>query len=156
MDIEEAYLKIYSNNRRYYMKLQENILDSLKEQITNTITNQKVRVLKTSEYQEDRIPFMVILGIDSYDVINVGLKDYKITLKIIIDFFIEDDKEGYFYKQTCDQIQDYMQSNYLLTRTKLSNIDQSIVGCFLDDIKHFVTDESNRTEIYYTLISSSD
>lgn len=138
------------------MQLEENILEALKEQLIEEISNENVRVLKSSDYQEERIPFMVILGIDGFEVVNVGLKDYKLTLKIIIDFFIEDDKEGYFQKQTRDQIYDYMQRNYLLTRNKLQNIDESIVGCFLDDVKNFITDESNRTEIYYTLISSSD
>lgn len=141
------------------MQIQEDILDSLKTKLTNAISNSKVKVLKTSEYQQERVPFMVIVGIDGYEIFNnmhVGLKDYRITLKIIIDFFIEDDKEGYFFKQTCNQIQNFMQENYLLTRMKLTDIHESIVGCFLDDVKHFVTDESNRTEIYYQLVSSSD
>ena len=77
----------------------------------------------SSDYQEERIPFMVILGIDSYDVINVGLKDYNIHLKIIIDFFIEDDKEGFFYNQVKNQVEHYIEENYLLTRKKLTNID---------------------------------
>ena len=141
------------------MQIQEDILNSLKTQIKNAVTNDNVMVLKTSEYQQEREPFMVIIGIDGYELFgnaHVGLKDYRITLKIIVDFFIEDDKEGYFFKQTCNQIQNFMQENYLLTRMKLTDIHESIVGCFLDDVKHFVTDESNRTEIYYTLISSSD
>lgn len=159
MDIEEDYLKIYSSNRRYHMQIQEDILNSLKTQLVETISNNDVMVLKTSEYQQERVPFMVIVGIDGYEIFSnahVGLKDYRITLKIIVDFFIEDDKEGYIFKQTCNQIQNFMQENYLLTRMNLTNIHESIVGCFLDDVKHFVTDESNRTEIYYQLISSSD
>lgn len=113
-------------------------------------------VLKASDYQDERIPFMVIVGIDEYQVINVGCKDYRLTLKVVIDFFIEDDKEGYFFNQTRDQIEKYMEDNYLLTRNKLTNIEESIVGCFLEEEKNFVTDESNRAEIYYELISSSD
>ena len=90
------------------MQLEENILEALKEQLIEEISNENVMVLKSSDYQDERIPFMVILGIDNYEVVNVGLKDYKLTLKIIIDFFIEDDREGFFQKQTRDQIQDYM------------------------------------------------
>lgn len=138
------------------MKLQDNILESLKEQFTDLISNENVMVLKASDYQDERIPFMVIVGIDEYQVINVGCKDYRLTLKVVIDFFIEDDKEGYFFNQTRDQIEKYMEDNYLLTRNKLTNIEESIVGCFLEEEKNFVTDESNRAEIYYELISSSD
>ena len=82
------------------MKLQDNILESLKEQFTDLISNENVMVLKASDYQDERIPFMVIVGIDEYQVINVGCKDYRLTLKVVIDFFIEDDKEGYFFNQT--------------------------------------------------------
>ena len=138
------------------MKVQQNVLENLKQQLIEQISNNEVSVLLSSDYQEERIPFMVILGFDSHEVINVGLKDYRLHLKIIVDFFIEDDREGYFFKQTKDQIEEYIEKKYLLTRNNFDKLDQSIVGFFLEDAKNFVTDESNRAELYYQLISSSD
>ena len=138
------------------MKIEQDILEALKEQLTNVVTNSNVNVSLSKDYQEERDPFMVVLSIPSFQVINVGLKDYKIILKIIVDFFIEDDKEGYFYNEAKDQIQEYIENEYLLTRTKLQNIHESIVGMFLEDVKEFVTETSNRCEMYYSLISSSD
>lgn len=138
------------------MKIEQDILESLKEQITNIVTNSNVNVSLSKDYQEQRDPFMVVLSISSFDVINVGLKDYKIILKIIVDFFIDKDRQGYFFNQTKDQIQEYLEKEYLLTRKKLQNIHQSIVGMFLEDVKYFTTDSSNRCEMYYSLISTSD
>lgn len=138
------------------MQIEQEILGSLKEQLTNVVTNKKVCVITSKNYQEKRKPYMVVLDIPSFQVVNVGLKDYKITLKIIVDFFIDDDKEGYFFNETRDQIQDYLEKEYLLTRKKLTNIHESIVGMFLDDVKCFVTQSSNRCEMYYSLISTSD
>lgn len=138
------------------MQIEQEILESLKEQLTNVVTNNNVCVITSKDYQEQRDPFMVVLGIPSFQVVNVGLKDYKITLKIIVDFFIDNDKEGYFFNETRDQVQDYLEKEYLLTRNKLTNIHESIVGMFLDDVKCFTTQSSNRCEMYYSLISTSD
>ena len=108
------------------MKIEQDILEALKEQLTTVVTNNKVNVALAKDFQEERDPFMVVLKIDSFQVINVGLKDYKIILKIVVDFFIDDDEEGHFFNETRDQIQQYLENEYLLTRTKLQNIHQKM------------------------------
>lgn len=138
------------------MKYEEIILNNLKTIITNQIKDKKVKVALNTDFEDQREPYMVAIGCSSIENMNPHLMDYRFTIKIVIDFFIEDDKEGYFFKKTRDQLYEYIQKHFILTRNNLSQIEEGIVYCGLDNYENMLTESSNRCQIYLQLVGSWD
>ena len=138
------------------MAYQDEILETFKTNLENNITNKKVRVATSLQNDEQRKPFGVVISIGQVVNINPMLDDYQFIVDILIDFFIKDDLEGHFWEQTKDEIWDFIEEEYLLTRMKLTNIEEGIVGCFLDDKVNTSNDVSNREIITLQLVMSKD
>lgn len=138
------------------MKQEKTIIQNLIAQLNTVVNNKKVKINAKEDYKEGRQPYQVVCGVRSVQNINPGLMDYKIGLRILIDFFIKDDREGYFFKKVENQIWNYIQKTYLLTRMNLTNIEEGIVGCFLDDMKEVNDENSHQCYIDLQLIGSWD
>lgn len=139
------------------MAYQDDIRETFKENLQNIVTNPDVRVATTLEQMEERPPFAVVVGIEDVKNVNPLLDDYQFTVKILIDFYIKDDKEGFFFTQTRQQITDYLRI-YLKDKTKLPQFfgNENIVGMFLDDSVNTMTESSNQCFIILRVIGSWD
>ena len=139
------------------MAYQDQIREKFKENISNVVTNSNVRVATILEQDEERPSFAVVIGILDVKNVNPLLDDYQFTVQILIDFYIADDKEGYFFTQTRQQITDYLRI-YLKDKNKLPQFfgNDNIVGMFLDESVNNTTDTSNQCFIRLRVIGSWD
>lgn len=139
------------------MAYQDDIREIFKENLTQLITSDKVRVASTLDQVGERPPFVVVVGIDDVKNINPMFDDYQFTVKILIDFYIKDDKEGYFFTTIRDQISNYLRI-YLNDKTKLPEFfgNENIVGMFLEGVDNNTTQYSNQTFIILKVIGSWD
>lgn len=137
------------------MAYQDEILETFKTNLENNVTNKKVRVATSLQNDEQRKPFAVVVSIGQVVNINPMLDDYQFIVDILIDFFIKDDEEGYYYKQTRDEIIEYLKV-YLNDKTKLEQFfgNDNIVGLFLNDCRNQVSEGSNQTLIQLRVIGS--
>ena len=138
------------------MEQEDTIIENIIEQLKTVVTDKDVKVVKSKDFTEDRGKYMVVVSIEGVQNVNPLLKDYKFLLKIMVDFFIKDDPEGYDFKKTEKEIWNFMQSEYLVTRMNLTNIEEGIVGCFLDDKIEAIDETSNVAYLTYNLIGSWD
>lgn len=139
------------------MAYQDEIRETFKTNLEGIISNNKVKVRTTEDQTEERPPFAVAVAIDEVKNINPLLDDYQFTVRILIDFYIKDDKEGFSFIQTRQEITDYLRI-YLKDKTKLPQFfgNENIVGMFLDDIVNNVTETSNQCFIILRVIGSWD
>ena len=134
------------------MKEEEQIIQTFVEKI-NQITNNDVVVIDSKNFEEDRDPFVVAIGITGVENINPLLPDYRMHLKILIDFYIADDKGGYNFNQAKETICDWVEG-YLLDKTKLHQLGDEIVGLFLEGQENNLTQNSNQTILKLQVITS--
>ena len=52
------------------------------------------RTISSSDFTDDRIPFMVVVGVESVTQVYPSLPDYELKLNILVDTFITDDEGG--------------------------------------------------------------
>lgn len=118
-------------------------------------TNQNVRVISARDYTEQRKEIMVVVGIDNVSNVNPMLPDYEYTVNILVDAFIENDREGFKFQTAKQEVLDYLQT-FLMDKTKLPQLFEGfpVVGMFLSGISNSTTDESNRTNITLQVIAS--
>lgn len=133
---------------------EKELVDLLVEKIKDIIDD-NVQVIASSDFDEERKDFVVVVGINNTTQVNVGLPDYEYNLQVIIDCFIDSDKQGYIYNQVKSQVLDYLET-YVMDRTKLPELfDQiPVVGFFLDGITNSVTEDSNKCIINFRVIVS--
>lgn len=134
------------------MKEEEQIIETFVEKI-NQITDDDVFVINSKNFEEDRQPFVVVIGITSVENINPLLPDYRMHLKILIDCYIADDKGGYKFNSTKESICNWIEE-YLLDKTKLPELNEGLVGMFLEGQENNLTQESNQTTLRIQLITS--
>lgn len=134
------------------MKEEEKIIQTFIDKI-NEITDDDVAVMNSKDFEEDREPFIVAVGITSVENINPLLPDYRMHLKILIDFFIAEDKSAHKFNQTKDTICGWVEE-YLLNKNKLSELDEAIVGLFLEGQENNLTQSSNQTALRLQVITS--
>ena len=134
------------------MKEEEHIIQTFVEKI-NQITADDVAVINSKNFEEDREPFIVAVGITGVENINPLLPDYRMHLKILIDFFIAEDKVGHKFNQTKDTICNWVEE-YLLDKKRLPELDEAIVGLFLEGQENNLTQSSNQTVLRLQVITS--
>lgn len=134
------------------MKEEEQIIETFVEKL-NEITDDDVIVINSKDFEEDREPFIVAVGITSVENINPLLPDYRMHLKILIDFFITEDKVGHKFNQTKETICNWVEQ-YLLNKNKLPELDEAIVGLFLEGQENNLTQSSNQTILRLQVITS--
>lgn len=139
------------------MAYQDDIRETFKNNLTKVVTNENVRVATVLQNVEERPPFAVVVRIVDIKNVNPLLDDYQFTVQILIDFYIKDDKDGFFFQQTREQITDYLRI-YLKDKTKLPEFfgNENIVGMFLDSEDNNITETSNQTFIILKVIGSWD
>ena len=136
----------------------EKELIELMVQKINDATDQNVKVICTDDYTEQREDFMVAIGITNTQQVDHGnpfLPDYEYTLNILIDCYIANDKEGYFFEKTKSEVLDFLEP-YLMDRTRLEQLFETIpvVGFFLNGITNTTSEQSNKSIISFRVIAS--
>lgn len=139
------------------MAYQDDIRETFKENLQNIVTNSNVRVSTVLEQMEERPPFAVVVKVLDVKNVNPLLDDYQFTVQILIDFYIKDDKEGFFFTQTRQQITDYLRI-YSKDKSKLPQFfgNENIVGMFLDESVNNITESSHQCFIILRVIGSWD
>ena len=118
-------------------------------------TGDNIQVIKSNDFTEERGSFIVVIGITSSTQVNFGLPDYQYNVQINIDCFIDEDKEGYIFEQTKNQILSYLET-FIMDQSRLNELfdDIPIVGLIFDGISTSVTQESNKCMIQFKAIAS--
>ena len=134
------------------MKEEEQIIQTFIEKLIQ-ITDDEVAVINSKDFTDDRGHSTVAVGITSVENINPLLPDYRMHLKILIDFFIADDKAADKFNQTKETICNWVEE-YLLNKNKLPELDQAIVGLFLEGQDNGLTQSSYQTALRLQVITS--
>ena len=123
---------------------EKEFVDLLTEKIKEQM-EQNVQVIAASDFTEERGQNVVVVGINNSTQVNVGLPDYQYSVQIIVDCFIDGDKQAYKFNQIKGKVLDYLET-YLMDRRRLPELFEAIpvVGFFLDGISNNVTEESNK------------
>ena len=118
-------------------------------------TDQDVTVIPMRDYTDDRTQNMIIVGISNVTNVNPTQKDYDYTLDILVDCFLDQDKQGYFFQIIKNEVLDYLEK-YLMNQQLLPEMfdDFPVVGMFLNGISNSTTEESNQTNISLQVIAS--
>lgn len=126
------------------------VVQKLKENTTQDVT-----VIPMRDYTDDRTQNMIIVGISNVTNVNPTQKDYDYTLDILIDCFLDQDKQGYFFQIIKNEVLDYLEK-YLMNQQLLPEMfdDFPVVGMFLNGISNSTTEESNQTNISLQVIAS--
>lgn len=134
------------------MKEEEQIIQTFVEKI-NQITDDDVNVINSKDYTDDRGPCTVAIGITSVENINPLLPDYRMHLKILIDFFIADDRASADFNETKETICNWVEE-YLIDKRRLPELDEAIVGLFLEGQDNNQTQSSYQTALRLQVITS--
>ena len=114
-----------------------------------------VTVISAFNYSEQRTPNMVVVGIDKVEQMNVGLPDYRYSLNITIDSFIEDDPDGKLFHDILANVKMKIY-RYINGEASLTEAFQEIpvVGWINSGTDISITNESNRAILTSELIAS--
>lgn len=131
-------------------ELVQKIVDKL-----DAITADDVRVITSKDQKEQRTSNMVVVGVTGVDNVNPTLPDYDFSVRILVDSFIEDDKDGYKHDQIVEAVETYLET-YLDDQKRLAELfdDIPIVGMFLRGISNVSNEQSNQTFIELQVIGS--
>ena len=133
----------------------EKDLVELMVQKIDEATDQNVKVICTDDYTEEREDYMVAIGITNTNQVNPFLPDYQYTLNILIDCFINNDKQGYYFEKTKKEVLNFLEP-YIMDKTRLGQLfeDIPVVGFFLNGINNTTTEQSNKSIISFQVIAS--
>ena len=114
-----------------------------------------VTVISAFNYSEERTPIMVVVGIDKVEQMNVGLPDYRYSLNITVDSFIEDDPDGELFHDILRNVKMKIY-RYINGEASLTEAFQEIpvVGWMNSGTDISITNESNRAVLTSDLIAS--
>lgn len=114
-----------------------------------------VTVISAFNYSEERTPNMVVVGIDKVEQMNVGLPDYRYSLNVTIDSFIEDDPDGKLFHDILANVKMKIY-RYINGEAPLTEAFQEIpvVGWINSGTDISITNESNRAILTSELIAS--
>lgn len=136
------------------MREERDLIHKLVEKL-DAITADDVTVIASKEQNEQRTSNMVVVGVTNVDNVNPTLPDYDFSVRILVDSFIEDDKDGYKHDQIVEAVETYLET-YLDDQKRLAELfdDIPIVGMFLRGISNSANNESNQTFIELQVIGS--
>lgn len=118
-------------------------------------TDENVMVISTDDYTEERQDYMVAIGITNTVQMNQFLPDYNYTVNILIDCYIDNDKEGYQFEKTKSEVLSYLEP-FVMDKTRLGELFEPIpvVGFFLNGITNTTSTQSNKSIISFSVIAS--
>lgn len=118
-------------------------------------TDENVMVISTDDYTEERQDYMVAIGITNTVQMNQFLPDYNYTVNILIDCYIDNDKEGYQFEKTKSEVLSYLEP-FIMDKTRLGELFEPIpvVGFFLNGITNTTSTQSNKSIISFSVIAS--
>lgn len=136
------------------MREERELVQKLVEKL-DEITADDVTVIASKEQNEQRDSNMVVVGITNVDNVNPTLPDYDFSVRILVDSFIEDDKDGYKHDQIVEAVETYLET-YLDDQKRLAELFDDIpcVGLFLRGISNSANEQSNQTFIELQCICS--
>lgn len=114
-----------------------------------------VTAISAFNYSEERTPNMIVVGIDKVEQMNVGLPDYRYSLNITVDSFIEDDPDGTSFHDILANVKMKIY-RYINGEASLTEAFQEIpvVGWINSGTDISITNESNRAILTSELIAS--
>lgn len=114
-----------------------------------------VTVISAFNYSEERTPNMIVVGIDKVEQMNVGLPDYRYSLNVTVDSFIEDDPDGEVFHDILANVKMKIY-RYINGEASLTETFQEIpvVGWINSGTDISITNESNRAVLTSELIAS--
>ena len=114
-----------------------------------------VTIISAFNYSEERTPNMVVVGIDKVEQMNVGLPDYRYSLNVTVDSFIEDDPDGTLFHDILANVKMKIY-RYINGEASLTEAFQEIpvVGWINSGTDISITNESNRAVLTSELIAS--
>ena len=114
-----------------------------------------VTVISAFNYSEERTPNMIVVGIDKVEQMNVGLPDYRYSLNVTIDSFIEDDTDGMLFHDILANVKMKIY-RYINGEASLTEAFQEIpvVGWIKSGTDISITSESNRAILTSELVAS--
>lgn len=114
-----------------------------------------VTVISAFNYSEERTPNMIVVGIDKVEQMNVGLPDYRYSLNVTIDSFIEDDTDGMLFHDILANVKMKIY-RYINGEASLTEAFQEIpvVGWINSGTDISITSESNRAILTSELVAS--
>ena len=110
-----------------------------------------------TDFTEERDSNMIVVGITNTEQVNDGLPDYKYTLEILVDTFIESDIDGELFHKTRAAVRRMLDEYVMqLNKADFSQIfgEIPVVGLFFDGMTAAVLEKSNRTSMTYTVVAS--
>ena len=114
-----------------------------------------VTVISALNFSEERTPNMVVVGIDKVEQMNVGLPDYRYSLNVTVDSFIEDDTDCALFHDILANVKMKIY-RYINGEVSLTEAFQEIpvVGWINSGTDISITNESNRAILTSELIAS--
>lgn len=136
------------------MREERELIQKLVEKL-DEVTADDVTVIASKEQNEQRTSNMVVVGVTNVDNVNPTLPDYDFSVRILVDSFIEDDKDGYKHDQIVEAVETYLET-YLDDQKRLAELFDDIpcVGLFLRGISNSANEQSNQTFIELQCICS--
>lgn len=136
---------------------EKDLINKMVEKIDANTSN-NVKVISTDDYTEERDDFMIAIGITNTQQASHGnpfLPDYEYTLNILIDCYINNDKQGFYFERTKSEVLDYLEP-FIMDRTRLGQLFDPIpvVGFFLNGITNTTSEQSNKCIISFQVIAS--
>ena len=113
------------------------------------------KVISAYDYTDERESFMIVVGIDEVEQLNVNLPDYRYALNVTIDCFIEDDRDGVIFNEIVNTVKSKI-NNYVNKEADLECAFEEIpvVGWINSNVATSITTESNRAVITSDIIAS--
>ena len=124
--------------------------------IVNALSEiEEATAIAADNFTEERDANMIVVGIEKTTQVNVGLPDYEYRLSIVIDCFIEDDKDAEVFNGIEKNVRRIVDA-YVNREKPLDSLFEEIpvVGFFFDDEDRMIDDKSNRAVLYCKIIAS--
>lgn len=114
-----------------------------------------VTIIPAKNFENERDPYMVLVGIEEKTQIYPTTPDYEYQISILIDTFIADDTNGKKIEEIKETIEQKL-FPFVNRDKNLSEIfeDIPIVGFLSDGISDSISSESNRSELRYLIYAS--
>lgn len=134
------------------MKLEK----QLAEKLMGILSGCGATVRNVQEFLQKREdPIVIVVAHDNTQQVNIGLPDYAITFSILLDAWIEDDRDGEKY----EEVKDKMQDRLIAVAERGGDLHQwfgdlPVVGFFLQGFNYSLTSTSNRLTASVRIITS--
>lgn len=131
-------------------QIEQKIIDFIKRDFQGG----DLQIFNARDFTEQRQQAVFVVGIEQVSQINFGLPDYSWTFNCVLDIFIDGDRDGTRFSDYTAMLQILL--NRLQKREQLKNVfgDIPAVGYIPEAITSTITDDSNRLQIKFSIITS--